>query len=63
MIDQDDDMLGADRAIVRAARRAAELARQHGQKLILWKDGQIVRVDPDDLPPLPERAPHRRKDP
>lgn len=56
----DDDMAGADHAIIRAARRAAELARQHGQPLLLWKDGRIARVRPEDLPPLPESAPHAK---
>ncbi|MCL2700262.1 MAG: hypothetical protein FWE88_01060 [Phycisphaerae bacterium] len=53
-------MKGSRRAIIRAARRAAEIARQHGQPLILWRDGQIVRVMPDDLPPLPDEAPDLR---
>jgi len=47
--------------MIRAARRAAEIARQHNQPLVLWRDGRIVRVMPDDLPPLPEVAP-RNKD-
>ena len=51
------DLEGCRKAIIRAARRAAEIAKQHGQPLILWRDGQIVRVMPDDLPPLPDEAP------
>jgi len=50
---------GSRTAIIRAARRAAEKAKQHGQPLILWRDGQIVHVMPDDLPPLPEQAPEQ----
>jgi len=55
------DFEGSRRAMIRAARRAAEIARQHNQPLVLWRDGRIVRVMPDDLPPLPEVAP-RNKD-
>ncbi len=43
--------------MIRAARRAAEIARQHQQPLVLWRDARIVRVMPDDLPELPEQAP------
>ncbi len=62
MIDRKSEVAGSDHAIIRAARRAADLARQHGQKLILWRDGKVVHVHPDDLPPLPESAPHRPKE-
>ncbi|MFP4144993.1 MAG: hypothetical protein ACLFV3_07590 [Phycisphaeraceae bacterium] len=51
------DMEGSRRAMIRAARRAAEVARQHQQPLVLWRDGRIVRVKPDDLPDLPEQTP------
>jgi len=57
MYDKLPDFEGSRKAIIRAARRAAEVARQHGHPLILWRDGQIVRVMPDDLPPLPDEAP------
>jgi len=50
-------LAGSRRAIIRAARRAADLARQHHQPLALWQDGKVVEVYPDDLPPLPEEAP------
>lgn len=45
--------------MIRAARRAAEIARQHQQPLVLWRDGQIVHVMPDDLPELPEETPRQ----
>ena len=45
--------------MIRAARRAAEQAKQHGQPLVLWRDGRIVEVKPEDLPPLPENAPRQ----
>lgn len=58
--DRSRDMEGSRKAMIRAARRAAELAKQHGQPLLLWRDGQIVRVRPDDLPELPEQTPVRQ---
>ena len=54
--DQDSDMAGTQAAMIRAARRARELARQHNQPLVLWKDGRMVEIMPDDLPPLPDEA-------
>ncbi len=51
------DLQGSRTAMIRAARRAAEIARQHRQPLVLWRDGRIVRVMPDDLPDLPEQTP------
>ena len=62
MIQQQDryrDMDGSRTAIIRAARRAAELAKQHGQPLLLWRDGQMIRIMPDELPDLPDRAPRK----
>lgn len=51
------DLQGSRTAMIRAARRAAEIARQHQQPLVLWRDGRVVRVNPDELPELPERTP------
>ena len=55
------DLEGSRAAIIRAARRAAELAKQHDQPLLLWRDGQMIRVMPDELPDLPDRAPRKRE--
>lgn len=52
-----DDLEGSRRALIRAAKRAAEIARQYNQPLVLWQDGKIVKIMPDDLPPLPDLAP------
>jgi hypothetical protein len=60
--EEDLDMVGSRKAIIRAARRAAELARQHNQPLILWRDGKVVEVMPDDLPPLPDEAPRKSEE-
>jgi len=60
MIRQDaphNDLEGSRKALIRAAKRAAEIARRHNQPLVLWEDGKIVKIMPDDLPPLPELAP------
>lgn len=56
------DMQGSRTAMIRAARRAAEVARQHQQPLVLWRDGRIIEVMPDDLPPLPEEAPRQKQE-
>ncbi len=55
------DLEGSRKAMIRAAQRAAEIARQHHQPLVLWRDGRVVKVMPDDLPPLPEEAPRHLK--
>ncbi len=55
--DKYPDLQGSRRAMIRAARHAAEVARQHQQPLVLWRNGQIVRIMPDDLPDLPEETP------
>lgn len=57
--DKSPDLQGSLTAMIRAARRAAEIARQHQQPLVLWRDGQIVHVMPDDLPELPEETPRQ----
>jgi hypothetical protein len=53
------DFEGSRAAMIRAARRAAELAKQHQQPLLLWRDGQVARVMPDDLPSLPKQTPRK----
>ena len=55
--DRYTDLKGSCRAMIRAASNAAELARRHNQPLLLWRDGRIARVMPDDLPPLPDIVP------
>jgi hypothetical protein len=52
--EENQDMAGSQAAMIRAARRARDLARQHNQPLALWKDGKVVKVMPEDLPPLPD---------
>ena len=47
----DPDMQAAPRALLRAARRAREIARQHGTGIIVMRDGKVVEepVTDDDL--------------
>ena len=59
--DRNRDMEGSRKAMIRAARHAADLAKQHGQPLLLWRDGRIVKVNPDELPELPEQTPEQRR--
>ncbi len=51
----DADMQAAPRALLRAARRAREIARQTGTPLVIVRDGVLVEemvTDEDaDLPP------------
>ena len=49
----DPDMQGADKALLRAARRAREIARQTNTPLIIVRDGVLVEewvtdVEPED---------------
>ena len=55
------EMQGSRTAMIRAARRAAEQAKQHGQPLVLWRDGHVVRIMPDELPDLPEQTPQQHQ--
>jgi poly-beta-hydroxyalkanoate depolymerase len=44
----DADMAGSYAAVLRAARRAREIARMHGVPIVIWRDGKVVEVYPDD---------------
>jgi hypothetical protein len=59
--DKYPEMQGSRAAMIRAARSAAEQAKQHGQPLVLWRDGQVVRVMPDELPDLPKQTPEQQQ--
>ncbi len=61
--DQLPGMQGSRSAMIRAARRAAELARRQNQPLVLWRNGKVVRVMPDNLPNLPAKTPDRAEQP
>ena len=45
----DPDMQAAPRALLRAAQRAREIARQNGRGIIVVRDGRIVEEEPTDL--------------
>jgi len=59
--DQYTPLQGSRTAMIRAARRAADAARQHQQPLALWRDGRVAHVMPDELPDLPEQTPEDDK--
>jgi hypothetical protein len=44
-----DEWAGIEAALLRAAQRAREVARQHGTPLVIWRDGRVCEVDPNDL--------------
>jgi hypothetical protein len=41
-------MQAAPKALLRAARRAREIARQTKTALVIERDGVVMEVDPDD---------------
>jgi hypothetical protein len=45
----DKDMQAAPRALLRAAKRAREIARQTNTKIVIVRDGVLVEEDPDEL--------------
>jgi hypothetical protein len=45
----DADMQAAPRALLRAARRAREIARQTGTFLVVVRDGVLIEIDPDSI--------------
>ena len=46
----------ADAALWRAAQRARDIARQTGTLLVIYRNGRVERVNPDDVP-LPKFCP------
>ena len=46
----DADMQGADAALLRAAERAREVARQTGTAIVIVRDGVLVEERCDDVP-------------
>ena len=44
----DSDMQAAPKALLRAAQRAREIARQHGTGIIVVRDGEVVEEPVDD---------------
>jgi hypothetical protein len=44
---ENQDMAGSLQAMLRAAKRAREIARQTGTPLVIWRDGRIVHVSPE----------------
>lgn len=45
----DPDLLGAETALRRAARRARETARSTRTPLVIWRDGKVVKEHVDAL--------------
>ena len=50
----DPDMQAVPIALMRAAQRARELARQTGTKLVVMREGKLVELDPDAGEPVDE---------
>ena len=47
------DLIGTYPAMLRAAQRAREVARMHKTPLVLWQDGKVVEIPPDEIEDLP----------
>jgi len=45
----DADMQAAPRALLRAARRAREIARQTGTLLVVVRNGVLMEIDPNSI--------------
>jgi len=65
---QDDDMQAVQPALLRAARRAREIARQTGTAVVVMRDGKLVKERPvaeagvnGAVSELSEDVPHRRR--
>ena len=52
---KDRDLAGSLPALRRAAKRARQIAAQTGTALIVWRDGQIVRIDVADQEEAPQK--------
>jgi DNA-directed RNA polymerase subunit K/omega len=46
-------MIGSYPAMIRAAQRAREIARMYRTPLVLWQDGKVVEIPPDEIEDLP----------
>jgi hypothetical protein len=51
------DMQAAPRALLRAARRAREIARQTGTLLVVVRNGVLMEIDPNSIEFDEEAAP------
>ena len=51
-----EDGAAIDAALARAAEAARREARLLGRPLIVWQDGQVVEVPPDQIPAGSPRA-------
>lgn len=55
----DPDMQNATAALVRAAKRARELAAQTGTELVVIRDGKLVREIPPQEKPSDRASEHK----
>jgi hypothetical protein len=47
-----DDLLRIVAAMQRAVREAIEQHRKSGNPIAIWRDGAVVWIPPEDIPPL-----------
>ena len=42
------DIRESEKALFRAAKKAREIAKQKGTYIVIYRNGEIVKVDPND---------------
>ena len=55
-----DDLLALE-ALRSAVAKALDRKRRLGQYAVIWRDGKVVRLEPEDLPLIDESV-HRKND-
>ncbi len=55
-VEQDDVLRKIDIGVRRGVARALEEHRRAGRSIVVWKDGKIVWIPPEQIPPLTEEA-------
>jgi len=54
--EQDDVLRKFEIGVRRGVARALEEHRRAGRSIVVWKDGKIVRIPPEQIPPQTEEA-------
>jgi len=53
-VEQDDVLRKIDIGVRRGVARALEEHRRAGRSIVVWQDGKIVWIPPEQIPPLVE---------
>ncbi len=55
-VEQDDVLRKIDIGVRRGVAQALEEHRRAGRSIVVWKDGKIVWIPPEQIPPLIEET-------